>query len=225
MQDILEGLDSIDWPNLSHAYGEASDVPVMVKALLSDDVDERYDAFFQLLGNIWHQGTVHEASAYVVPFLIKMLSSPITPDRARIALILASLADGQSYLEVHALQDEESQLTWRKILSDEGKDFNRQLERERSWVRATREAIEPNLVLLYEFLDHEEPELRLAVATALANFPELASESIGILENAVDSESEGYVREEMLSSIAKLNMESLLGTNNLIDLNNASVSD
>jgi hypothetical protein len=65
---MLEGLNEINWSQLHHAYGEASDVPVLIRKLLSKDENERNEALDHLFGNIWHQGTIWEASSYAVPF-------------------------------------------------------------------------------------------------------------------------------------------------------------
>jgi hypothetical protein len=79
---MLEGLDKIDWSKLSHAYGEATDVPEVLRALTSEDEGERLEAQSKLYGNLWHQGTVYEASAYAVPFFIELLESPKVTDKA-----------------------------------------------------------------------------------------------------------------------------------------------
>src|SRR6266498_4123599 len=96
---MLEDLDTIDWSKLKHAYGEASDVPELIRHLLSEDRDARKKSIYELFGNIWHQGTVYEASSYAVPFLQELLRSPETPDKMLIADLLAELADGRPYLK------------------------------------------------------------------------------------------------------------------------------
>jgi hypothetical protein len=60
---MLEDLDSVDWKNLGHAYGEASDVPDLIRALASPAKKSREDAWHHLYSNVWHQGTVYEATA------------------------------------------------------------------------------------------------------------------------------------------------------------------
>ena len=207
MQDILEGLDDIDWSSLTHAYGEASDVPSLLRSLLSENEVKRRDAAYQLLGNVWHQGTIYQASAYVVPFLVSLLTKSNIPDRDLVALIFASIADGSSYLEVHAIRDAESEDRWRKILSDEGKDFEAELEKEREWVKTTREAVEPKLDMIFEFLGHEDSEIRLAVASALGNYQSHISKSLPLLRDAHQSEVDDHVREAIVSAIHMLESE------------------
>ncbi len=60
----LDQLDAIPWDQISHAYGPASDVPSQIRALASPDPAERKAAFHELFTNIWHQGTVYEASIH-----------------------------------------------------------------------------------------------------------------------------------------------------------------
>lgn len=74
---MLEDLDGVDWASLEHAYGEAADVPDLLRALLSTDSEVREEAVYELFGNIWHQGTVYPASAAAVPFLYELLTAPM----------------------------------------------------------------------------------------------------------------------------------------------------
>lgn len=97
---MLGGLDEVDWGSLTHAYGSAEDVPGLLRDLLSHDEGVREEALYELFGNIYHQGSRYEASAYAVPFLLEMLDDPATPDRVRILELLSGLAvgDGEAYL-------------------------------------------------------------------------------------------------------------------------------
>ena len=93
---MLEGLDEINWSQLHHAYGKASDVPILIRQLLSNEITLVDKAIYELFGNIYHQHTVYEASAYAVPFLQELLSIPdlANDTKMSIACLLASMADG-----------------------------------------------------------------------------------------------------------------------------------
>ena len=91
---MLDGLDSIDWSQLEHAYGPAVDVPDQIRALISPEPERRDRALWELYGNIFHQGTRYEASAYAVPFLLEILRERATPDRAGVLNLLTSVAIG-----------------------------------------------------------------------------------------------------------------------------------
>jgi hypothetical protein len=67
MNDDLEkrfsAIDSVPWPRIEHAFGPATDVPDLIRGLSSLDVSVRNDAWSKLRGNIWHQGTIDEATS------------------------------------------------------------------------------------------------------------------------------------------------------------------
>ena len=92
----LNGLDDVPWSALTHAYGSAADVPALIRSLASSDDVERRDAYDELYTNIWHQGTVYEATIHVLPFLVELLRDPSTPNRGTLADLVASIITGIS---------------------------------------------------------------------------------------------------------------------------------
>ncbi|WP_335936130.1 HEAT repeat domain-containing protein [Streptomyces sp. PTD5-9] len=96
---MLAKLDTIDWVDLSHAYGSAADVPDQIRALRSADRAVRERALGELYANIFHQGTRYQASAAAVPFLLELLADPSTPERSAVLGLLTGLAIG--YDEAH----------------------------------------------------------------------------------------------------------------------------
>ena len=92
---MLEGLDEINWSQLHHAYGKASDVPSLIHQLLSNDKNATDKAIYELFGNIYHQHTVYEASAYAIPFLQEILNNPEITNSIKIsvACLIASMVD------------------------------------------------------------------------------------------------------------------------------------
>src|SRR5690348_3356050 len=78
---MLEGLDAINWAKLTHAYGPAEDVPGLIRKLASRNARVREGAYRALYGNLWHQHTVYEATAFAVPFLIHLLRAPDVKDK------------------------------------------------------------------------------------------------------------------------------------------------
>ena len=91
---MLENLERVSWHQLTHAHGEASDVPELLWGLASEEADLRKEALRDLYNSIWHQGAVFEASAHAVPFLIELLQEPGVVCRDDILLLLAHLATG-----------------------------------------------------------------------------------------------------------------------------------
>lgn len=94
------GVYEVPWEKYTHAYGRADDVPRQILELQSSDETVRRTANWQLFGNIYHQGTVYEASQYAVPFLVKLAADPQVSDRDQILLLLACLANGVSCPDV-----------------------------------------------------------------------------------------------------------------------------
>jgi hypothetical protein len=164
---MLDALDNVDWPNLQHAYGPAVDVPNCLRRLLSADEDTRSEALDELHGNIWHQGTVYEATAHAVPFLVELMDSPSTPSRASIAVLLGLIARGASYHAVH----DPSQTA--------------KLARELEWVRAARQAVRGHLECAMRLANDHDPQLRLGVVHLLACFPEDAPQTCPVVRSVL----------------------------------------
>lgn len=68
-------LDSKRWAELYHAYGNASDVPEMIRKLRRTGEQERWINFLwdEIGGSLCHQGTVYTATYAIVPYLVKLL--------------------------------------------------------------------------------------------------------------------------------------------------------
>jgi hypothetical protein len=93
-------LESVGWASLTHAYGSAEDVPGLLEDLRSPDGEVRNAAQYELYGNIFHQGTRYEASAYAVPFLLELVADPATPGRHEVVRLLSCLAVGYGQYHV-----------------------------------------------------------------------------------------------------------------------------
>ena len=98
---MLDGLDAIHWAELHHAYGPASNVPDLIRSLLLDDPEIIEETLDSLYGTIWHQGTVYQATAYAVPFLIELLDSEAEQATVGLLGLLEAIATGSSYSDVH----------------------------------------------------------------------------------------------------------------------------
>lgn len=168
---MLKGIDEIDWGRLEHAYGPATDVPGMLRQLTSPDPGERGEAVQALFGTIWHQGTVYEASAHAVPFLIELLESASVADKDQILVLLAHLAKGTSYHDVH----QHLPLFRNQALTT---DWKERIQRELAWVRSTTAAVNAGKPVYIGLISHPDSVVREAAAYLLASFtspsPELA---------------------------------------------------
>jgi HEAT repeat protein len=100
---MLENLDKINWSELGHAYGWATNVPTMIRDLTSADKEVRQKARSDLSSHIIHQGTPYSSTAYAVPFLVELLQEPTIQDREEIASLLFSIAESCWELQEHVL--------------------------------------------------------------------------------------------------------------------------
>jgi hypothetical protein len=149
---MLERLDDFDWSRLSHAYGEATNVPELLRDLASPDRDERENAFDALYWSIHHQGTIYDSSAPAVPFLLELLGSPQVQGRHRILALLEALAGGSGYVQVHGrLDPAEKQAS---------AEFQNELAQERSCQEAVQAAVWQGWNLFLELLRSPETRLR-----------------------------------------------------------------
>lgn len=75
-------LDSDRWSELKHAYGAASDIPVLLRQLDTIPAAEGdQEPWFSLWSALAHQGDVYPASFAAVPHIVKALASaPLTAD-------------------------------------------------------------------------------------------------------------------------------------------------
>lgn len=200
---MLEGLDRIHWGKLSHAYGEATDVPTQLRSLISADPDSFRETISTLHGNIWHQGTVYSATGAAVPFLYELLISPEISCKTDLAEILTSIADGVGYLEVHAL-GEYGETVWRGILAEQGKTLEEELELERQVTLSVRKAVSEGLPHLLPYLKSSDAGFRRALVIALENYPEQAALILPALDVLEASEKDQEVRAAILETKTRL---------------------
>ena len=71
----LISLDSPEWANLQHAYGSASDIPVLLRQLQTFPTAEgQTEPWFSLWSALAHQGDVYSASFAAVPHVVRVLA-------------------------------------------------------------------------------------------------------------------------------------------------------
>jgi hypothetical protein len=96
---MLEDLDNINWSELEDAYGSATNVPNLIRGLVSSEKELREKARFDLSSHVIHQGTLYSSTACTVPFLVELLQEPTIPDRETIASLLVFIAESCLYLQ------------------------------------------------------------------------------------------------------------------------------
>lgn len=93
---MLEGLDTIDWRRFRHSYGIATDVPDLIRGLLTEDDDQREQAYEEFVNTINHQGDVYSAATQAVPFLIELLTEDSVPAKYWLLQTLIGLVESSN---------------------------------------------------------------------------------------------------------------------------------
>ncbi len=201
---MLENLDIEYLGTLQHAYGYATDVPAQLNDIQSASKEVREKAYYELFSNIYHQGTVYEATVYVLPFLIEMFNDPSMTDangKGDLASLIAAIAAGNGYFEVH--QHWIDKKTLGKLIGDES-DLKNELDHEKYITNKIREIANPVIPLLIPYLKHEDYGVRDCVAESLPYYPEHFAIALPALEKACAIEPEEMSKEIMKEAIASI---------------------
>ena len=183
-----DGLDDIPWEDLSHAHGDAGDVPELLRRLTSPDRDARKDAIYQLYGNIWHQGTIYESTSHAVPFLMRLHSIPDLPAHEYVATLLMLIGAGRGYFEVHSKVG---------ILPHDGTPLEDMLGAEKRNRAAVREALLPILPDLAGYRKSSNRNLREVSLGLIEANRDYFEDAFSMIESAVAVETDETILEQM----------------------------
>lgn len=183
----LSGVDDIPWDRLHHAYGTASDVPDLLRALRSSDAETRSHAHYRLRGNIYHQGTRWEASSHALPFLVALTADPATPGRPLVVRLVRLVGLGDVRDEdlpfdaadaFRAADDAtDAQVAWMvAALYDDDRDLDEipddvQIAVDARWRRDCYQAAAEHVATYRGWLADDDPEVGAHAAELLAWFP------------------------------------------------------
>jgi hypothetical protein len=98
VHDPLAGLADVPWLRLHHLHGVATNLPDRLRMLRSDNAKSRGDALTWLSGAVQNQGARFPVSSYVVPFLVRLVDDPATPDRESLLTLLRAVVLGDASL-------------------------------------------------------------------------------------------------------------------------------
>lgn len=111
-------LDDPKWRTLQHAYGDASDIPDLLRQLAVFPTRDDYttEPYFSLWSALCHQGDVYSASYAAVPEIVRLMDA--SPDRVHWSVLLlvtsieiARNKGGASQLPADLADDYRSALT------------------------------------------------------------------------------------------------------------------
>lgn len=66
-------LDDVQWDKLTHAYGKATDIPELIKALENhpESTSHQSEPYYSLWSALCHQGDSYSASIVALPYLVQ----------------------------------------------------------------------------------------------------------------------------------------------------------
>lgn len=191
---MLETLDSVPWNELEHAYGEASEVPDLIRALASPEKEIYEGAIGQLWSSVIHQGTVYNSTAYVVPFFCELLEAPEVQNKTELLYYLATISHGSSYHDVHIREKERRETS----------GMQKQIAEELSWVQAASDAVSDGYATYLHLLRSLDPKLRSYAAYTLSRCQSHVAEVVPAIKQCLDVEESPLVRASLLLSLGLL---------------------
>ncbi|MYT03123.1 MULTISPECIES: hypothetical protein [Streptomyces] len=227
--DLLVGLDDIDWAVLGHAYGSAMDVPGQLRAVYGPDEETRESAFRSLFGNIFHQGTRYSASPYAVPFLARIAVAGPADARVDALMLLTRLAvDWHDEYDLPlgidtaawraaAISPEET-LRWydEQIVAETDEEQLKGWREARAYCAAghpvdsregalrSYDAVRAQLPALLALLSDRDLEIRTKTAYLLGWFPEEADSTLPALLACLDGERDPVCAATVLVAVGLL---------------------
>lgn len=181
----MSNLEAIDWQSLKTCYGYGAEIPEWLKQLASPESAVRKDAIEKLTTQIYHQGSIYEATPYVVPFLVALLSDSSVRDKEDLLGLLWLLMLGQPLADDELL---------RSLLEQEGRDFDREMALSKSYVKNTVEGIRLGLPVYFALLSDENPKIRMWSAHLLSVFSQDTQETAPRLLSQVGKETDDNVK-------------------------------
>lgn len=191
---MLETLNSVPWNELEHAYGEASEVPDLIRALASPEQKVYKGAIGRLWYTVIHQGTVYSSTAYVVPFFCELLEAPEVQNKAGLLYYLATIAHVASYGDIHMREQEHR----------ETPEMQKQIAKWLSWAQAARDAVSDGYATYLRLLRSPDPKLCAHAAYTLSRCQSHAAEVVPVMKQHLTVEEFLLVRATLLLSLGLL---------------------
>lgn len=195
---MLEGLYEIEWSRLTHPYGDASDIPDLIRGLASDDEGDRSDALEMLSYRICNESPV-ETMAAAVPFLIELAARPDVEAREDILDFLAGMAGGDAGGGVRA---DPNELLRPGGLDDQDRALRR--ARDLAWSRSARQIVESSLGTFLGLLADDNPKVRIGAAWVLARCRGRAALLFPEIEARVSAQADPRTRAALILALEGL---------------------
>ncbi len=162
---LISAIDAVRWGEYWHAYGVADDVRDQLIAAALGDKQTRKAAWWELFGNIHHQGTIYEATVPAIPIIARLAAWRDYPDRVDAIAFLTAVAQSEGVV------------VWRY---DDGQIVHDEERQARLGRELGAETCELSVSLLNSWRN-EPDEVKRALLLLLAYTPALQDEYNGML--------------------------------------------
>ncbi|MEO1166218.1 MAG: hypothetical protein AAFV98_20735 [Chloroflexota bacterium] len=198
---MLETLDTVDWANLTHAYSRtysgASNIPPLIRGLTSSDEENRKRAYEKLFDCIFHQSTIYEATAYVVPFLIELLQNDSVEAKDDMLHMLNTVQRG--------MNDTQSYLSW---IRSSGQDYTSEdlgrMQKEADAIATVFDNVKSAYGLYLDFLHSPDAKLRWAAVKILDPYIDLQDEIVPAYKRIIEGQEPLDLQQHTLKAINHL---------------------
>ncbi|MEU5399891.1 HEAT repeat domain-containing protein [Streptomyces sp. NPDC005963] len=168
LERVFADLDGVPWADLDHAYGQADDLPDLLRALTGDE-EQATEAIGELWASILHQGTVYAATVAAVPFLARLAAADVRA--AEMLVLLGGIAESEDEFDLpapgacRAAVVEQLPLVLDLLTSDDA-----EVRQEAAWAagRAGCASALPGLRRLWTDREEKHPGVRVEALAALA---------------------------------------------------------
>lgn len=187
---MLEGLADVPWFELEHAFGKATDIPVLLRELASKRKQIRQQAALQLSRRLVHQSDKYTATLASIPFLLELLVVEEVADKHLILQILQRSLS--RFPIVFSAQSEVGQRVEEKV-----DEYQALLVR-------INEAVRGGLPVYHTLLEHSEDEVRKETLDLLTFFDQDVREIAGWLHTQSQRETNPEVKAYFLNRLGSL---------------------
>jgi hypothetical protein len=189
LKNFEDAVARVNWAELKHAYGVATDVPDMLRELVYPEqevIDEAVGAIVG--GTVMHQGSRFSVTLHVIPCLVALAAEEGLPDRASVLICIGWLAGYENeYVECGGEDDE-----------DPFGEEDRQLT-----VECTRIALE-SLPFINELAAGSDERTRAMAANVLSVFRTERDTVVPFLQERAAGETSEMVRAALTVAVANL---------------------
>jgi len=175
---MLDDLDRIPWSTLQHAYGDAGDIPDILRAMVSSDPDKREWAEDMLDMGPFHQGSLYSCTPYVVQVLLQLVQDEETPETVWILEYVSRVVDAA---------------LWRGAVS-EPRAYDPDHELEQAYATQILAEVRAQWPLVLSLLEPPDGQIRLALMRLLVLLKTDVPQLEGILAEQLTAETDDTLR-------------------------------